>query len=163
MGAVRDRSILIACIGAGSAIVAAFAKPIVDAFAPEPAAPSTVAAVHAPAESPITPTPGGIEGAWKQYVISDADGEVYLGTFVVARAHGEYVIGPRSQVQGQDYQNSVGVYDISYHGDTWSFNSKWDDGEVGNYELKRVSPTIFEGEIRVAGKFESHTRMVKIE
>jgi hypothetical protein len=67
MGMVRDHSVTIACIGAGSAIIAAFAKPICEALLPDtPELPQTVAA--APAEpgatpAPVTPTPGGIEGA----------------------------------------------------------------------------------------------------
>lgn len=168
MGAVRDRSLLIACIGAGSAIVAAFAKPIIDAFTTEgPVSQPLVAAAPinsgGPADSPVTPMPGGIEGAWKQYIVTKDEGDVYLGTFVVARSHGEYVISPRTQVEGERYQDSIGVFDVSYDGKSWTFNSKWDDGDVGNYELRRVSPTVFEGEIRVAGKMENLTRVVKIE
>ena len=93
MGAVRDHSILIACIGAGSAIVAAFAKPICDAVRPttrsrgrRPSPPRRRRA-GATAATPITPTPDGppIEGTWKQYILSQDEGAVYLGTFVVAR------------------------------------------------------------------------------
>ena len=60
MGAIRDRSVLIACIGAGSAIVAAFAKPICDTLFGESPPPAAVAAdspAPGAAESPITPTP----------------------------------------------------------------------------------------------------------
>jgi hypothetical protein len=167
MGMVRDHSVTIACIGAGSAIIAAFAKPICEALLPDkPAAPRTVAA--APADpgatpAPVTPTPGGIEGAWKQYILTQDEGAVYLGTFVVARAEGEYVISPRTQSEGERMENSIGVTDVSYDGRGWSFNSNWGKGRVGNFELERLSPTVFEGEIRVAGKFENRTRFVRIE
>ena len=66
MGAVRDHSILIACIGAGSAVIAAFAKPIVDALTPHTPEPGPKAVIAAPADptpqtpTPVTPTPGGI-------------------------------------------------------------------------------------------------------
>jgi hypothetical protein len=185
MGVMRDHSVLIACIGAGSAVLAAFAKPICDALSPEvPASPTTV--VHALVDpmqttpTPITPTPGqppasvpNIEGAWKQYVLSEDAGVVYLGTFVVGRSQGEYIISPRTQQDGDqskthEYQPSIGVFDVAYDGETWRFNSNWgknQDGEeeIGNYELKRVSPTMFEGEIRVAGELSNRTRVVKIE
>jgi hypothetical protein len=185
MGVMRDHSVLIACIGAGSAVLAAFAKPICDALAPADPTPP-IAVVHAPSQpgpitpTPITPTPNdpasappNIEGAWKQYVLSEDQGVVYLGTFVVGRSQGEYIISPRTQQDGDqskkyEYQPSIGVFDVVYDGETWRFNSNWGknlDGEeeIGNYELKRVSPTIFEGEIRVAGEFSNRTRVVKIE
>ncbi|HYO25682.1 MAG TPA: hypothetical protein VEQ85_12130 [Lacipirellulaceae bacterium] len=171
MGAVREHSVLIACIGAGSAIVAAFAKPICDALYADP--PAKPAAAHvaldktpqAPGE-PITPTPhlrAPIEGAWKQYVLSPEEGAVYLGTFVVSRLKDEYIIAPRTQTEGERFMNSIGVTDVSYDGAVWSFNSNWGAGEVGNFELQRVSPSMFEGEIRMAGKFSNRTRFVKIE
>lgn len=185
MGVMRDHSVLIACIGAGSAVLAAFAKPICDVLAPgEPSTP--IAVVHAPVDppratpTPITPTPGeppahrpNIEGAWKQYILSQDQGVVYLGTFVVGRSQGEYVISPRVQQNGphgttHEYQPSLGIFEVVYDGQTWRFNSNWGrnengEEEVGNFELHRVSPTIFEGEIRVAGELSNRTRMVKIE
>jgi len=167
MGVVRDHSVTIACIGAGSAIIAAFAKPICEALFPDkPEPPRTVAAAAAEPgakPAPVTPTPGGIEGAWKQYILTEDEGAVYLGTFVVARSEGEYVISPRTQLEGERMENSIGVTDVSYDGRGWSFNSNWGKGRVGNFELERLSPNVFEGEIRVAGKFENRTRFVKIE
>jgi hypothetical protein len=164
MGAIRDRSILIACIGAGSAIAAAFAKPICETLFPGSPAPRPGLAAIAPADpSPITPTPNTIEGAWKQYILSEDEGDVYLGTLVVGRSKGEYVISPRTQTEGERMQDSIGVFDVAFDGRVWSFNSNWGDGEVGNFELKRVSPTVFEGEIRVAGALSNRTRFVKIE
>jgi hypothetical protein len=172
MGAVRDHSVLIACIGAGSAVVAAFAKPIVDYFSPGPAAAGPEVVAVAPVEpvtptpalpAPVTPTPGGIEGAWKQYIVLQDQGEIYVGTFVVARSGGDYVVAPRTQTEGDSFQTSIGVFDVSYDGQRWTFNSNWGKGEVGNFALRRVSPTEFTGEIRIAGKFENNTKFVKIE
>jgi hypothetical protein len=168
MGAIRDRSILIACIGAGSAIFAAFAKPICDTLFGDSPEPSHAAVADAPAdpvrpESPVTPTPDTIMGAWKQYVLTPDEGDVYLGTFVVSQLRGEYVINPRTQSEGERMMNTLGVFDVSYNGERWTFNSNWGGGEVGNFELQRVSPTVFEGEIRVAGRLSNRTRFVKIE
>jgi hypothetical protein len=167
MGAVRDHSITIACIGAGAAIITAVAKPVCEALLPSKSeSPRTVAAASADpgaTPTPVTPTPGGIEGAWKQYILTQDEGAVYLGSFVVARAQGEYVISPRNQIEGERMENSIGVTDVSYDGRDWTFNSNWGKGRVGNFELERLSPTVFEGEIRVAGKFENRTRFVKIE
>lgn len=169
MGAVRDHSILIACIGAGSAVLAAFAKPIVDALTPDAPDPGPKAVAAAPADptpqppTPVTPTPSGIEGAWTQYIIRADEPDYDLGTFVVAQFNGKYLVTPRNQTKGDGVENSEGVFDVQYDGRAWTFNSKWDDGRVGNFKLHRVSPTIFEGEIRVAGKLENRTRLVKIE
>jgi hypothetical protein len=158
MGAVRDHSITIACIGAGAAIITAVAKPVCEALLPDKPEPTRTVA-----SAPVTPTPGGIEGAWKQYILTQDEGAVFLGSFVVARAEGEYVISPRTQIEGERMENSIGVTDVSYDGRDWTFNSNWGKGRVGNFELERLSPTVFEGEIRVAGKFENRTRFVKIE
>jgi hypothetical protein len=179
MGAVRDHSIIIACIGAGSAIVAAFAKPICDTLfgsEPQPQGGTVAAAPLNPPrrETPPTPEAGtevaaqSIEGAWKQYILAPDEEDVYLGTFVVSRLRGEYVISPRFQNDGhqsetQDYQPSIGVFDVAYDGQRWTYNTNWGGGEIGNFELKRISPTIFEGEIRVAGHLSNRTRFVKIE
>ena len=168
MGAVRDHSILIACIGAGSAVIAAFAKPICDALSPDAPEPGPVAVAAAPAEpapasASVTPTPGGIEGVWKQFIPTTDEGDVYLGTFVVARSNGEYVVSPRTQTEGQRMENSIGIFDVAYDGRSWTFNSNWGGGRIGNFELQRVSPTVFEGEIRIAGKLENRTKLVKIE
>lgn len=176
MGAVRDHSILIACIGAGSAIVAAFAKPICDTLFggdPQPPGGTVAAAPLNPTrpETPITPTPEGrtaiaaqpIEGAWRQYILTQDEGDVYLGTFVVSRLRGEYLISPRSQPEGERLMNTLGVFDVSYNGEAWTFNSNWGGGEVGSFDLRRKSPTEFEGEIRVAGQLSNRTRFVKIE
>ncbi|HMO85674.1 MAG TPA: hypothetical protein PKC18_12235 [Lacipirellulaceae bacterium] len=160
----RDRSILIAVIGAGGAIAAAFAKPVADRFLGPAAPPAPHAAAAAPeARFDVTPTPGGIEGAWKQYVLSPDEGDVYLGTFVVSRHRGEYIVSPRTQPEGERLQNTLGVFDVSYDGARWTFNSNWGGGEVGNFSLTRQSPTEFVGEIRVAGRLSNRTRFVKIE
>jgi hypothetical protein len=162
MGVSKDRPVLIAVIGATSAIVAAFSKPICSALFSDEDKPKAAAVAGV---EPITPTPGEptIEGAWKQYVFVPEEGPVYLGTFVVSKFRGDYVVSPRAQEEGERYVNTLGVFDINYTGQQWSFNSNWGGGEVGNFELKRVSPTVFEGEIRVAGQLSNRTRFVKIE
>ena len=175
MGA-KDRGILIACIGAVSAILAAFAEPICAIFtdsdkpavassdAPNP--PGTQRPLAFDPAQPITPTPNTptIEGAWKQYAIVPEMDPVYLGTFVVSRYKGEWVMSPRTQTEGDDRVNTLGIFDVSYDGQRWTFNSNWGQTEgVGNFELDRVSPTVFEGEIRVAGRIPNRTRWVKVE
>ncbi len=164
MGMLKDRQVLIAVIGAASAVIAAFAKPICATLFSDADKPRTAAVAAAPRE-PITPTPNTppIEGAWKQYVLVPDEGPVYLGTFVVSRHRGDYIVAPRTQTEGERYVNTLGVFDVSYDGKQWTFNSNWGGGEVGNFELQRVSPTVFEGEIRVAGELSNRTRFVKIE
>ena len=174
MSAVRDRSILIACIGAGAAIVASVAKPVCDSLFPSSRPPQAAIVVTTSGDpatvghSPVTPTPttadaDAIVGAWKQYVLSPQEGAVHIATFVVVRSKGEYIISPRTQNEGEQFQNSISVFDVAYDGNVWTYNSNWGGGEIGNFELKRVSPTVFEGEIRVAGKLSNRTRLVKIE
>ncbi len=164
MGAYKDRPVLIAVIGATSAILAAFAKPICSTLFDNEDKPRP-AAVAGDAAEPITPTPSvpSIEAAWKQYVLVPEEGPVYLGTFVVSKFHGDYVVSPRAQQEGERYINTLGVFDVNYDGQRLMFNSNWGGGEVGNFELQRVSPTVFEGEIRVAGQLSNRTRFVKIE
>jgi hypothetical protein len=169
MGVARDHSILIACIGAGAAIVAALAKPICEAFIFDKPQPTPVAAAAAPASPaapaavPITPTPYPLEGVWKQFVLDPVEGDVYVGTFVVGRSGGGYVISPRTQIEGERVEHSLGVFDVAYDGQTWTYNSNWGNGKISSFQFRRVSPTVFEGEIRVAGRFEGRTRVVKIE
>jgi len=164
MSVLKDRQVLIAVIGATSAVVAAFAKPICTTLFSSADKPRAAATATEPAE-PITPTPStpSIEGSWKQYVLVPEEGPVYLGTFVVSRHRGDYIVAPRTQTEGERYINTLGVFDVSYNGKQWSFNSNWGGGEVGNFDLTRVSPTVFEGEIRVAGQLSNRTRFVKIE
>lgn len=60
--------------------------------------------------------------------------------------------------------NTLGIFDVAYDGQRWSFHSNWgQDRGVGNFELVRVSPTVFEGDLRVAGEASNRTRWVKIE
>lgn len=164
MGVFKERQVLIALIGATSAVIAAFAKPICSTLFSDEDKPRP-AAVAANVDEPITPTPTtpSIEGAWKQFVLLPDEGPVYLGTFVVSRLRGDYIVAPRTQQEGERYVNTLGVFDVSYDGQQWSFNSNWGGGEVGNFDLKRMSPTVFEGEIRIAGQLSNRTRFVKIE
>jgi hypothetical protein len=191
MGAYRDRGVLIACIGATSAIVAASAKPICSVLFEEEE-PRTIVAVAEDyrgarttpfadsgratrsdsgrgvrgRDDAITPTASvpTIEGAWKQYVLVGGAEAMYLGTFVVSRYKGEWVMSPRTQGEGEYMVNTLGIFDVAYDGERWTFNSKWGhDQGVGNFELKRVSPTVCEGEIRIAGQLSNRTRWVKIE
>ena len=175
MGMATDKGVLIACIGATSAIVAAFAKPICAVLFEDEAKPPAAAVagdVVAPRTAltaerePLTPTPAApsIEGAWKQYVLVDGTEPVYLGTFVVSRYKGEWVISPRTQSEGEFMVNTLGIFDVAYDGQRLSFNSNWgQERGVGNFELVRISPTMFEGEIRIAGELSNRTRLVKIE
>ena len=70
MGDYTDQAVLIAFIGATSAIVAAFAKPICSTLFDDEGQPRR-RRWPATRREPITPTPSvpSIEGAWKQYVL----------------------------------------------------------------------------------------------
>lgn len=151
----KDRQLLIACIGAISAIVAAFAAPIWSSFSSSPAAESIV---------DIAPKGPPLEGAWKQYVTHPLRGEeVHLGTFVVSKFNGEYVISARAQSEDSEHLNSIAIYDVQYDGRRLTFNSNWGNGEIGNFEMERTSPSEFRGVIYVAGQPGNRTRFVKIE
>jgi hypothetical protein len=154
----KDRQLLIACIGGISAIIAAFAAPIWTTFFSSPAPPAAEALVNDTLSRPP------LEGAWKQYVTHPVRGdEVHLGTFVVSKYKGEYAISARAQVEAPDHQNSLAIYDVRYDGQHLSFNSNWGNGQIGNFEMERTSPSEFKGVIYVAGQPGNHTRFVKIE
>jgi hypothetical protein len=154
----KDRQLLIACIGGFCAIVAAFATPIWTTFFSNPTPPAT--------ESLVDDTPSGqpFEGAWKQYVTHPVHGnEVHLGTFVVSKYKGDYAISARAQSEDPEHLNSIAIYDVRYDGKRLTFNSNWGNGQVGNFEMQRTSPSEFKGVIYVAGQPGNHTRFVKIE
>jgi hypothetical protein len=161
-----EKSVLIALIGAVSAIVAAVAAPICSTLlssdSPQPAAAATPTSIAIAAESPVTPGVP-IEGTWKQWVYDETGTPVEIGAFVVSRQRGEYVISARRQNEGERIMNSIGIFDVQYDGALWTFNSNWGKGEVGNFHLERQTDTVFEGEIRVAGQIPNRTKWVKIE
>jgi hypothetical protein len=162
-----DKSVLIAIISAISAIVAAFAAPLcANLFSDKEKTAPRVAVVPLPSnESLSAPVPGTlpIEGVWKQWCFDEANTPVEIGTFIVIRQGGEYVMGARAQVEEQRIQNSIGIFNVTYDGKLWTFNSNLGGGDVGNFYLERKTETVFEGEIRVADKPTNRTKWVKIQ
>lgn len=162
-----DKSVLIAVIGAGSAVIAAFAAPLCSKLFSDKNETSTPVALASlqSTEPIIAPTPGtpSIEGTWKQWCFDETNTPVEIGTFIVTRRGGEYVMGARVQVEDQRIQNSIGIFNIEYNGELWTFNSNLGGGDVGNFHLERKTDTVFEGEIRVADKAPNRTRWVKIQ
>jgi hypothetical protein len=163
----RDKSVLIAVIGAGSAIVAAIAAPFCSTLlSHKDVAPALIAlATRQSTEQVVTPTPStpSIEGTWKQWCFDESNIPVEIGTFIVTRQGGEYVMGARVQVEERRIQNSIGIFNVEYDGQLWTFNSNLGGGDVGNFHLERKTDTVFEGEIRIADKAPNHTKWVKIQ
>lgn len=160
-----EKSVVIALIGAVSAVVAAVAAPICATLLSDdtPPAPAVAATGPAPAdESPVTPG-APIEGTWRQWVYDEAGTPVEIGDYVVTRRRGEYFISARRQQEGERILNSIGIYDVVYNGELLTFNSNWGGGNVGAFHLQRQTDVCFEGEIRVAGQIPNRTKLVKIE
>lgn len=166
MKTLGEKSVLIALIGAVSAIVAAVAAPICSTLLstdlPQPAAAASTSILVADETSPVTPG-APLEGTWRQWVYDETSTPVEIGDFVVTRRRGEYVISARRQNEGERIMNSIGIFDVRYDGALLTFNSNWGHGEVGNFHLERKTDTVFEGEIRVAGQIPNRTKLVKIE
>jgi hypothetical protein len=104
-----------------------------------------------------------ILGVWRQYVYVDPDQLRPLGTFAVGKRGGEYTMAAREQVESADLLNSIGIFDVASDGELWTFNSNWGQGRVGNFELRRMSPTVFEGDVKYLGQVVSRNRWVKVE
>ena len=162
-----DKSVLIAVIGACSAIIAALAAPLCSTLlSHKNETPAIIAlAPRQPTEQVVTPTPStpSIEGIWKQWCFDKSNIPVEIGTFIVTRQGGEYVMGARVQVEEWRVQNSIGIFNVEYDGKLWTFNSNLGGGDVGNFHLERKTDTVFEGEIRVADKAPNRTKWVKIQ
>jgi hypothetical protein len=162
-----DKSLLIAVIGACSAIIAAVAAPLCSTLlSNEDETPTPIVlAPRQPTERIIIPTHStlSLEGTWKQLCFDESNIPVEIGTFIVSRQGGEYVMGARVQVEEQRIQNSIGIFNVEYDGKLWTFNSNLGGGDVGNFHLERKTDTVFEGEIRVADKAPNRTKWVKLQ
>jgi hypothetical protein len=55
------------------------------------------------------------------------------------------------------------IFDVQCDGETWTFNSNWGQGRVGNFELHKVSPTEFDGSVGSGGEFVRRNRWIKVD
>jgi hypothetical protein len=128
---------------------------------------SPVAVAQGPPTTPSIPTRPSpadvIVGTWRQFVVDELGQSRYLGTFVVTKLGGGYRMQSQDQVQGPDVVNSLGLFDIRSNGETWSFNSNWGNGAIGNFVLRRVSPTLFEGDVLFQGRVVGHNKWVRVQ
>jgi len=115
---------------------------------------STLRATHESDRFPVSSVPQisssppivPIVGVWKQYFY-DAYGKlVYGGTYRVTKQQENYVMREDDSMKASNIVNSLGLFDITYDGDLWTFRSDWGNGLTGYFRLRRVSDTIFEGE-----------------
>lgn len=105
-----------------------------------------------------------ILGTWKQYGYNTETSQwQYLGTFDVAKVNGNYIISAREQQESPTVINSLGTFDVQSDGMIWKFNSNWGNGVVANFELQRVSDTVFEGMINVEQQQQGKTKFVRIQ
>ena len=105
-----------------------------------------------------------ILGSWQQYIPDQATGAwQHVGTFVVTKSEGSYVMSAREQRSAPDMVNSIGIFAVQSDGNTWSFNSNWGEGRVGNFLLERVSNTSFEGTIQADGSEVTRTRWTRTQ
>lgn len=111
-------------------------------------------AVERPAES-------GLAGIWEQYAVVDSETDIYLGEFAVSRLGDEYQMSARTQVQHPLIINSLGIFDVEYDGDIWTFRSDWGDGNIGRFVLERESEDVFEGHAWLGDEPGPRTRWVR--
>jgi len=105
-----------------------------------------------------------ILGTWRQYgYVPEKAQWDYLGTFDVAKVNGIYTVSAREQKESPDVVNSIGVFDVQSDGTSWRFNSNWGGGAVANFDLQRVSDTVFEGSISVESQQVGRTKWVRIQ
>lgn len=127
-------------------------------------APASAAAE--PSETlPPRSNPGDvILGTWQQFGFDPATSQwEYLGTFVAAKVNGAYTMSAREQREDPRLLNSIGIFDVRSDGTSWSFNSNWGRGAVGNFLLQKVSSTSFEGTISVDTRIVGRTKWVRIQ
>lgn len=117
------------------------------------------------ASSVSIPVPGDIIiGTWQQYGLDTTTSQwQLLGTFVVAKVDGVYTISAREQRESPGLSNSIGIFDVRSDGASWTFNSNWGGGRVGNFRLHRVSDTQFDGTVYFSGRVNGITRWIRIQ
>jgi len=105
-----------------------------------------------------------ILGQWRQYVYDPGSGQwQLLGSVLVGKNALGYTMAPGEQVESPGILNSISIFDVKFDGYTWTFNSNWGQGRVGNFALRRVSDTLFEGDSSYAGQFLQRNRWVKVQ
>jgi hypothetical protein len=120
----------------------------------------------APVAVPQKPRQAGdsILGTWKQYSYDQTSQKwEYLGTFDVAKVNGSYIISAREQRESSGIMNTIGIFDVQSDGKSWTFNSNWGHGAVGNFSMHRISETVFEGDVAVEGRPAGSTKFVRIQ
>lgn len=125
-----------------------------------------VSAAAAPSGTPPPqPSPGDvILGTWQQFgFVPETSRWEYFGTFVVAKVNGAYAMSAREQREDPQLLNSIGIFDVQSDGTSWSFNSNWGQGAVGNFLLQKVSSTEFEGTISASARVVGRTKWVRTQ
>ena len=117
------------------------------------------------AAADLRSSPGDvILGTWQQFGFLPATSQwEYLGTFVVAKANGVYAMSAREQREDPQFVNSIGIFDVQSDGTSWTFNSNWGRGDVGNFLLQKVSSTVFEGTASVGARVVGRTKWVRVQ
>jgi hypothetical protein len=105
-----------------------------------------------------------IIGTWQQYGLDATTSRWELfGTFVVVKVGGVYTISAREQRDAPGLLHSIGIFDVRSDGVSWTFNSNWGGGRVGNFRLHRVSDTQFDGTVYFSGRAIGITRWIRIQ
>jgi hypothetical protein len=88
-----------------------------------------------------------ILGTWHQFLFFEEKGHSEpVGTFIVTKdLYDNYAMSSVGQEERPDILNSIGIFEIQSDGTSWKFNSHLVGNQVANFDLKRVSDTVFEG------------------
>ena len=132
---------------------------------------TTLRTTHGPDKDPISQVPqtspsppiAPIIGVWKQYFYDPYGKLVYGGTYRVTKQKENYVMYEEEHLKASNIVNSLGLFDVAYDGDLWTFKSDWGNGLIGHFRLRRVSDSIFEGESLLHGRIRDKNKWVRIE
>jgi len=83
-------------------------------------------------------------GEWTQYGWYQGKWSA-MGTFVVYKQAGNYMMTPKEQRTGVDFTNSKGLFAVSFTGAEWRFKSDWGNNHIGTFILNKAGPGMYSG------------------
>jgi hypothetical protein len=85
-------------------------------------------------------------GEWQQFAWNEFEHHWQsLGTFLVYKEQGKYLMKPVDQVKAPDITNSLGLSDVHFRARRWTFKSDWGNGEIATFRLTRIGKNVYRG------------------
>lgn len=121
------------------------------------------AETETPPENRADKAPRDIIGTWKQYASKDGVATQYLGTFLVSRRDGRYVMDYTEKTDAPNVRDTLGISDITFEGTDWTFSSTWGENDIGYFSLRRVSDVLFVGTVSRNGQITGENLWERVE